>query len=79
MGCMRSNLSRLRNKRIDEQYDSIIQDLLGRGVIEKVNENRTDKIIHYLPHHGVINPQKTTTLLRVVYDASSKVKKKKKK
>ena len=29
--------------------------------------------VHYLPHHPVIQPEKSTTKLRIVYDASSSI------
>lgn len=51
------------------KYDNVIQDQLNKGVIEKVDSKKEDGIKHYLPHHAVINPTKTTTKLRAVYDA----------
>ncbi|XP_060575793.1 uncharacterized protein LOC132733209 [Ruditapes philippinarum] len=45
---------------------------LSKGIIEEVNDTKGD-LIHYIPHHAVINPQKSTKV-RVVYDASSKCK-----
>ena len=29
--------------------------------------------VHYLPHHPVIQPEKSTTKLHIVYDASSSI------
>ena len=75
MGRLKSNIARMRNKPdLLKQYDSIIQDQIDRGVIEKVGSRYVDGLKHYLPHHTVINPHKPTTKLRVVYDASAKTK-----
>ena len=56
-------------------YDNIIQDQIDKGIVEVVDHPwNTAKIskLHYLPHHGVIRDDKTTTKLRIVYDASAK-------
>ena len=58
-----------------DKYDDIIQNQLKLGVIEKVTSNRKDTTKHYIPHHAVINPDKASTKVRVVYDASAKIKK----
>ncbi len=58
-----------------KRYDNIIQDQLDKGVIEKVDRATDDGIRHYIPHHVVIKPDRDTTKLRVVYDASAKVRK----
>ena len=43
--------------------------------MEKVTtDTRTSQQCHYLPHHPVITPAKSTTKLRIVYDASTKAK-----
>ncbi|XP_065180165.1 uncharacterized protein LOC135810600 [Sycon ciliatum] len=55
-----------------DQYDTVIQDQLDRGMIEDVPRGFTTNQIHYLPHHSVLKPTATTTKLRVVYDASAK-------
>ena len=75
MGRLKSNIARMRNKPdLMKQYDSIIQDQIHKGVIEKVDSRSVDGLKHYLPDHAVINPHKPTTNLRVVYDASAKTK-----
>ena len=54
------------------KYDTIIQDQLEKGIIEKVDRFKVDGMKHYIPHHVVITPQKATTKLRIVYDASAR-------
>lgn len=55
-------------------YHSVIKDQISNGVVEIVDDpsTRTDRT-HHLPHHAVVRHDKTTTKLRVVYDASARV------
>ena len=62
------------NSELTKQYDNVIQDQLRMKVIERVKSGPSDSIKHYIPHHAVVNPSKTTTKVRVVYDASAKMK-----
>ena len=67
-------LSRLqKNPDLLSEYDSVIQDQLSQGVVEIVKDPfvKTDKRVHYLPHHAVVRHDRETTKLRVVYDASA--------
>ncbi|GMT16336.1 hypothetical protein PFISCL1PPCAC_7633, partial [Pristionchus fissidentatus] len=60
-----------------EFYDSIIADQLKAGQIEIVNPNEPVLgITHYLAHQSVLRPDKPTTPLRIVYDASAHIKNK---
>ena len=63
----------LQEPTILEQYDRTIKEQLEKGIIETVDasEPAPDKV-HYLPHHAVVHTDKTTTKLRVVYDASAR-------
>ncbi|VDL64515.1 unnamed protein product [Nippostrongylus brasiliensis] len=58
------------------QYDNIFRDQCEKGVIEEVSLDNVhgEGIIHYLPHQAVITPQKETTKLRIVFDASAHYK-----
>ncbi|XP_052771144.1 uncharacterized protein LOC128210829 [Mya arenaria] len=58
-----------------KRYNEVIQDQLKQDVIERVDRNKSDGVKHYIPHHVVIKSQNETTKLRIVYDASAKVKK----
>ena len=55
-----------------KRYNSVIQEQLEKNIIEKVDRYRQDGINHYIPHHAVVTPDKSTTKLRIVYDASAK-------
>ena len=70
-----SQLKRLRREPdILREDDSIIQDQLQSGIIEKVDHTKCPDVgkVHYLPHHGVVRRDALTTKLRFVFDASSK-------
>ena len=56
-------------------YNQIIQDQIKSGIVEVVTDSTSvqDKLIHYLPHHGVVRQDKTTSRLHIVYDASAKI------
>ncbi|XP_045167522.2 uncharacterized protein LOC123530814 [Mercenaria mercenaria] len=74
-GRLKSLVSRFKDKPdVLQKYDSVIQDQLEKGIIEKVPTSKKNGLTHYLPHHAVIKPGKSTTKLRIVYDASAKTK-----
>ena len=70
-----SLLKRLRQTpQLLMEYNSIIQDQLDMGIVEIVplpSHSISDRV-HYLPHHGVVRQDKSTSKLRTVYDASAK-------
>ena len=89
-GRMKSLSRRLQaDKMLLQQYSDVIQSQFEAGIIELVDEQRAmgnsilvnaqrvtgSNRLHYLPHHPVITPLKTTTKIRIVYDASVGAKK----
>lgn len=76
LGRLNSLIRRHKNDRtFFEKYQNIIQEQLEKGIIEEVPDGDSSKTLkHYLPHHAVITPDKTTTKLRIVYDGSAKTK-----
>ncbi|XP_053391230.1 uncharacterized protein LOC128554044 [Mercenaria mercenaria] len=75
LGRLKSLVTRIeRQPELKQQYDDVIQDQLAKGVIEKVDRCAEYGYKHYIPHHIVITPTKSTTKLRVVYDASAKTR-----
>uniref|UniRef100_A0A1X7URT2 CCHC-type domain-containing protein n=1 Tax=Amphimedon queenslandica TaxID=400682 RepID=A0A1X7URT2_AMPQE len=57
-----------------KKYDDIITEQLALGIIVPVENSEECSVarIHYLPHHCVLRQDKSTTRLRIVYDASAK-------
>ena len=67
-------LKRLRqNPPLLKDYNSVINEQVVNGIVEVVDNSvsSTDRT-HYLPHHCVVRQNKSTTKVRVVYDASAK-------
>uniref|UniRef100_A0A7I5EAG2 CCHC-type domain-containing protein n=1 Tax=Haemonchus contortus TaxID=6289 RepID=A0A7I5EAG2_HAECO len=65
-----------RTPELLNDYDKTFRAQQEIGVIEEVeNPSHTDgAIVHYIPHQPVITPQKGTTKLRIVFDASAHFK-----
>ena len=51
----------------------MLKDRQGKGVIAKVDEKNGNRK-QYIPHHAITTPEKITTKIRIVYDASAKTK-----
>ena len=73
---LQSLLKRLKLKPEQlEEYDHVIKDQLNRGIVEKIDKSeqaQPGRQLHYLPHHCVVREDKTTTKLRIVYNASAR-------
>ena len=70
---MQGLLSRLREKPdILKEYDSVIKDQIERGIVEVVMDDIMLGFFIHIPYHVVIRRDKSTTKLRIVYDASAK-------
>ena len=68
-------LKRLQHDpKILREYDTIIRNQIASDIVEVVKApfSPTTSKVHYIPHHPVIQRDKTTTKLCIVYDASAK-------
>ena len=59
------------NKELFIEYDKIIKEQRNLKVIETAGDYKPGET-HYLPHRPVIKPNKETTKIRIVFDASCK-------
>ena len=54
-------------------YENMIKDQLNKRVNESVDDNTIKgKLKHYIPHYGIITPNKNTAKLQIVYDTYTK-------
>ena len=63
---------RLRTTGKLQEYHDVFGQYLKEGIIEPVESTAAITNCRYLPHHPVIREDKTTTKLRIVFDASAK-------
>ena len=62
-----------REPDILQEYDNVIRKQMKKGIVEVVDDNETGiGRVRYLLHHAVIRRDKSTTKVRIVYDASAK-------
>ena len=56
------------------EYKTVIKDQMRKRIVEFVTDSPTLETgkIHYLPHHVIMKQDKSTSKLRIVYDASAK-------
>lgn len=65
----------LKDENFHKEYSNFLSDVIEKGYAEKIPE---DQLMHaegkvwYLPHHGVVHPQKGN--LRVVFDCGAEFK-----
>lgn len=63
------------NSSLFAAYSSILQQQLENGIIERItNTAITGTLQHYLAHHPIVSPSTTTSKIRIVYDASAKIR-----
>ncbi|XP_057299421.1 uncharacterized protein LOC130630039 [Hydractinia symbiolongicarpus] len=68
---------RLRDKLAQDDsllsnYNSILKEQLDKNIIEKIGTELPWQKAHYLPHRPVVRVDKTTTKVRIVFDASAR-------
>ena len=71
---MKMLLNRLESDiELFRKYDHVIQQQENMGIIEEVvHVDKAGTRKYYPPHHLVLTPNKETTKIRIVYDASAK-------
>ncbi|GFW72421.1 integrase catalytic domain-containing protein [Trichonephila clavipes] len=53
-------------------YKEFMSEYELLGYMEEIKNEALDKINYYIPHHSVYKPEKASTPLRIVFDASAK-------
>ncbi|GBO31665.1 hypothetical protein AVEN_22673-1 [Araneus ventricosus] len=72
LGSLNSLWRRLsKNPELLSLYRDFMQEYEALGHMELVTDNNEPSTSYYLPHHGVFKPDKTSTKLRVVFNASA--------
>ena len=62
-----------RNPDVLKKYDDVIQEQIKLGIVEEVSAScEAEESLTYLPHREVIREEKSSTKLRIVFDASAK-------
>ncbi|KAF2894389.1 hypothetical protein ILUMI_11784 [Ignelater luminosus] len=60
----------LKNTRLIE-YDKVIREFMDNEIAEEIPSDCSSEKTYYMPHHPVYREDKTTSKIRVVFDASA--------
>ena len=60
-----------RDKQFHQKYTKFMNDLVERGVAKESNSTDADECVWFLPHHGVVKPNKPDKV-RPVFDCGAK-------
>ncbi|GFS68837.1 integrase catalytic domain-containing protein [Trichonephila clavipes] len=60
-----------RDSRYLSLYAEFLKDYEELGHLERVVESSEPPTHYYIPHHGILHPEKLTTKLRIVFNGSS--------
>jgi len=63
-----------KNTDLQKVYTETIEKYVEKGYVNKVQQFENDEQKWYLPHFPVVKPDRTTTKVRLVFDASAKYK-----
>ncbi|XP_065355424.1 uncharacterized protein LOC135949900 [Calliphora vicina] len=71
---LRNEKNLMKNPTLKSEYDNALQEYVDLGHMKAVNfnPNSSSTTYYYLPHHAVVKPDRVTTKVRVVFNASSK-------
>jgi len=60
-----------RRPEVQEAYQKTVSQYLDKGYVHKVNHTDNGDSMWFLPHFPVVRPEKATTKVRIVFDASA--------
>ena len=63
-----------KNNWLYNEYQKILNEQSNLGIIEECQYNESEINTYYMPHRPIIRQDKSTTKIRIVFDASSKDK-----
>ncbi|XP_075162761.1 uncharacterized protein LOC142235393 [Haematobia irritans] len=67
---LRNEASLVRNMELKAKYDTVLAEYESLGHMIRVGPLTEKCTGYYLPHHAVVKPERTSTKLRVVFNAS---------
>ena len=61
-----------KDKKLLKDYDDILSEYIKEVILEDVTNKTYVTNCHYLPHRPVVREDRSTTKIRIVFDASAK-------